>query len=165
MLSERETALCSAVLALSGTDTMASMIPWPMPGHQRLDTPSDSAGCSQQKNQPIPLVTLISVGVTPQSSPDTSVTQSVCPSVSAAAPRLEQTHGWVPRAFAQLSQQTRGDTVLQPSAVNGHSVNGKLLRATHLRADTVKRNEFGRATHAVTVQRKLIRKTIFKRTA
>ena len=45
MLSEREAALCSAVLALSGTDTMVSLIPRPMPGHQRLDTMSKSAGC------------------------------------------------------------------------------------------------------------------------
>ena len=42
----------------------------------------------------------ISVGVTPQSSPDICLTQSVKPSVSAAAPRLEQTGS---------SKQTRGD--------------------------------------------------------
>ena len=63
MLSERETALCSAVLALSGTDTM--MIPRPVPGRQRLDTMSKSAACLAA---PIPVK---SIGVTPQSSPDT----------------------------------------------------------------------------------------------
>ena len=56
MLSERETALCSAVLALSGTDAMASMIPWP-----GLDTSLDPAGCLAATNQTIPLVTLTSV--------------------------------------------------------------------------------------------------------
>ena len=161
MLSERETALCPERHGYHGiNDTMANA--WaPAAGHI-----VGSRWMLAAKNQPTPLVTLISVGVTPQSSPDTSLTQSVCPSGQRrSALAWSKTHGWVPRAFAQLSQQTRGDTVLQPSAVNGHSVNGKLLRATHLRADTVKRNVFGRATHAVTVKRKLIRKTIFKRTA
>ena len=98
MLSERETALCSAVLALIGTDAMASMMQWPVPGHQRLDTLSDPAGCLAATSQPNPLVTLISIGVTPQSSPDTFLTQSVCLSVSAAAPRLERR---IPSAVAR----------------------------------------------------------------
>ena len=43
--SQSETALCSAVLAQSGTDAIVSMIPWPVPGHQQLDTPSESGRC------------------------------------------------------------------------------------------------------------------------
>ena len=39
------TALCSAVLALRGTDAMSSKMTWPVPGHQRWDTLSMSAGC------------------------------------------------------------------------------------------------------------------------
>ena len=35
--SQSETALCSAMLAQSGTDAMVSLVPWPVPGHQRLD--------------------------------------------------------------------------------------------------------------------------------
>ena len=34
-----------AVLAQSGTDAIVSLMPWPVPGHQRLDSPSESAGC------------------------------------------------------------------------------------------------------------------------
>ena len=50
--SQNETALCSAVLAQSGTGAMVSMAPWPVPGHQRLDSPSESAGClaARKKN-------------------------------------------------------------------------------------------------------------------
>ena len=40
-----ETALCSAVLAQSGTDAMVPIVPWPVPGHQRSDDPSESTGC------------------------------------------------------------------------------------------------------------------------
>ena len=98
MLSERETALCSAVLAMIGTDAIASMMQWPVPGHQRLDTLSDPAGCLAATSQPDPLVTLISIGVTPQSSPDTFLTQSVCLSDSAAAPRRERR---IPSAVAR----------------------------------------------------------------
>ena len=43
--SQSETALCSAVVAQSGTDAMVPLVPWPVPGHQRLDIPSESAGC------------------------------------------------------------------------------------------------------------------------
>ena len=43
--SQSKTALCSAVLAQSATDAIVSTIPWPVPGHQRLDGPSESAGC------------------------------------------------------------------------------------------------------------------------
>ena len=45
--SQSETALCSAVVAQSGTDTMVSMIPWPVPGHQRLDARQSPLGASQ----------------------------------------------------------------------------------------------------------------------
>ena len=51
MLSEGETALCSAVLALIGTDTMVSLIPRPVPGHQRLDARRSPLGArSTQRN-------------------------------------------------------------------------------------------------------------------
>ena len=43
--SQSETALCSAVLAQSCSDTIVSVIPWSAPGHWRLDGPSESAGC------------------------------------------------------------------------------------------------------------------------
>ena len=43
--SQSETALCSAVLAQSGTDAIVSMIPWP----ERLDGPSESAGLAARK--------------------------------------------------------------------------------------------------------------------
>ena len=45
--SQSETAHSSAVLAQSGTDTMVSMIPWPVPGHQRLDARQSPLGASQ----------------------------------------------------------------------------------------------------------------------
>ena len=57
-----------------------------------------SPTCLAATSQPNPLVTLISIGVTPQSSPDTFLTQSVCLSVSAAAPRLERR---IPSAVAR----------------------------------------------------------------
>ena len=38
-ISQSETALCSAVLAQSGTGAMVPLVPWPVPGHQRLDIP------------------------------------------------------------------------------------------------------------------------------
>ena len=44
-ISQSETALCSAVLDQSGTDAMVPLVPWPVPGHQRSDSPSESAGC------------------------------------------------------------------------------------------------------------------------
>ena len=43
------TALCSAVLALSGTGTMVSVIPRPVPRHQRLDTRRSPLRASQPK--------------------------------------------------------------------------------------------------------------------
>ena len=44
-ISQSETALCSAVLAQSGTDAMVALVPWPVPGHQRLDARQSTAGC------------------------------------------------------------------------------------------------------------------------
>ena len=46
---QARTALCSAVLAPSGTATMTSSTPWPVPGHQRLDTCRCPLGASQQQ--------------------------------------------------------------------------------------------------------------------
>ena len=43
--SQSETALCSALLVQSGTDVMVPLVRWPLPGHQRMDSPSESAGC------------------------------------------------------------------------------------------------------------------------
>ena len=45
--SQRDTALCSAVLAQSGTDAMVPWIPWPVPGHQRLDARQSPLSASQ----------------------------------------------------------------------------------------------------------------------
>ena len=41
------TALCSAVLTQSGTDAMVPSVPWPVPGHQRLDARQSPLGASQ----------------------------------------------------------------------------------------------------------------------
>ena len=49
--SQGETALCCAVLALSGTDTLVSLIPRPVPGHQRLDDRRSPLGASQHKKK------------------------------------------------------------------------------------------------------------------
>ena len=49
--SQDETALCCAVLALSGTDTLVSLIPRPIPGHQRLDDRRSPLGASQHKKE------------------------------------------------------------------------------------------------------------------
>ena len=51
--SQSETALCSAVLAQSDTDAMVPLVHWPVPGHHRLDSPSESAGClaARKKNK------------------------------------------------------------------------------------------------------------------
>ena len=46
--SRRDTALCNAVLAQSGTDVMVPLIPWQVPGHQRLDARQSPLGASQQ---------------------------------------------------------------------------------------------------------------------
>ena len=43
------TALCGAVLALGGTGTMVSVIPRPVPWHQRLDNRRSPLGASQPK--------------------------------------------------------------------------------------------------------------------
>ena len=43
------TALCGAALALSGTGAMVSVIPRPVPWHQRLDNRRSPLGASQQK--------------------------------------------------------------------------------------------------------------------
>ena len=43
------TALCGAVLALSGTGAMVSVIPRPVPWHQRLDNRRSPLGASQQQ--------------------------------------------------------------------------------------------------------------------
>ena len=43
------TALCGAVLALSGTGAMVSVIPRPVPWHQRLDNRRSPLGASQPK--------------------------------------------------------------------------------------------------------------------
>ena len=43
--SQGETALCCAVLALSGTDTLVSLIPRPVPWAPAVGRPSKSAGC------------------------------------------------------------------------------------------------------------------------
>ena len=45
------TAPCGAVLALSGTDTLVSLIPRPVPGHQRLDDRRSPLGASQHKKK------------------------------------------------------------------------------------------------------------------
>ena len=45
--SQRDTALCSTVLAQSGTDAMVPLIPWPVPGHQRLDAYQSPLGAMQ----------------------------------------------------------------------------------------------------------------------
>ena len=47
--SQGETALCCAVLALSGTDTLVSLIPRPVPGHQRLDDRRSPLGASHME--------------------------------------------------------------------------------------------------------------------
>ena len=49
--SQGETALCCTVLALSGTDTLVSLIPRPVPGHQRLDDRRSPLGASQHKKK------------------------------------------------------------------------------------------------------------------
>ena len=49
--SQDETALSCAVLALSGTDTLVSLIPRPTPGHQRLDDRRSPLGASQHKKE------------------------------------------------------------------------------------------------------------------
>ena len=49
--SQGETALCCAVLALSGTDTLVSLIPRPVPGHQWLDDRRSPLGASQHKKK------------------------------------------------------------------------------------------------------------------
>ena len=49
--SQRETALCSAVLAQSGTDAMVPLVPWPVPGHQRLDAGQSPLGASQHEKK------------------------------------------------------------------------------------------------------------------
>ena len=49
--SQGETALCCAVLALSGTDTLVSLIPKPAPGHQRLDDRRSPLSASQHKKK------------------------------------------------------------------------------------------------------------------
>ena len=49
--SQGETALCCAVLALSGTDTLVSLIPRPVPGQQRLDDRRSPLGTSQHKKK------------------------------------------------------------------------------------------------------------------
>ena len=46
-ISQSETALCNAVLAQSGTDAMVPLVPWPVPGHQRLDARQSPLGASQ----------------------------------------------------------------------------------------------------------------------
>ena len=46
-ISQSETALCSALLAQSGTDAMVPLVPWPVPGHQRLDARQSPLGASQ----------------------------------------------------------------------------------------------------------------------
>ena len=46
-ISQSETALCSAVLAQSGTDAMVPLVPWSVPGHQRLDALQSPLGASQ----------------------------------------------------------------------------------------------------------------------
>ena len=46
-ISQSETALRSAVLAQSGTDAMVPSAPWPVPGHQRLDSRQSPLGASQ----------------------------------------------------------------------------------------------------------------------
>ena len=46
-ISQSETALCSAVLAQRGTDAMVPLVPWPVPGHQRLDVRQSPLGASQ----------------------------------------------------------------------------------------------------------------------
>ena len=43
-----DAALCSAVLGQSDTKTTASLVPWPVSGHQRLDTCRCPLGASQQ---------------------------------------------------------------------------------------------------------------------
>ena len=45
--SQRDAALCSAALAQSGTDVMVSLIPRPVPEHQRLDARQSPLGASQ----------------------------------------------------------------------------------------------------------------------
>ena len=45
--SQRDAALCSAAVAQSGTDVMVSLIPWPVPEHQRLDARQGPLGASQ----------------------------------------------------------------------------------------------------------------------
>ena len=45
------TAPCGAVLALSGTDTLVSLIPRPVPGHQRLDDRRSPLGASHHKKK------------------------------------------------------------------------------------------------------------------
>ena len=64
--SQGETALCCAVLALSGTDTMVSLIPRLVTGHQRLDDRRSPLGASQQTLPIKKSLTFISIGVSPQ---------------------------------------------------------------------------------------------------
>ena len=59
--SQSETALCSAVVAQSGTDTMVSMIPWPVPGHQRLDACQSPLGASQHAKKKTRKVRMLNV--------------------------------------------------------------------------------------------------------
>ena len=61
------TALCSAVLARSDTVTMASSIPWPVSGHQRLDTCRCPPGASQQQKKNCPLKSLVFIREAPDS--------------------------------------------------------------------------------------------------
>ena len=49
--SQGETALCCAVLALSCTDTLVSLISRPVPGHQRLDDCRSPLGASQHQKK------------------------------------------------------------------------------------------------------------------
>ena len=46
--SQSGTALCSAVLAQSGADAMVPAVPWPVPGHHRLDARQSPLGASQR---------------------------------------------------------------------------------------------------------------------
>ena len=46
-ISQSETALCSALVAQSGTDATVPSVPWPVPGHQRLDARQSPLGALQ----------------------------------------------------------------------------------------------------------------------
>ena len=52
-ISQSETALCTAVLAQSGTDAMVPLVPWPVPGHQRLDARQSPLGASQHAKKKV----------------------------------------------------------------------------------------------------------------